>query len=177
MSVGRGRRLGAVSPTAAAAGLESGMIRSLSEDLGVVGAIGLLDSGGVALDAGMSEEGSTGIVRAFLAGRPIGEVGDTGRLCVWCPFGPVRVVGITGRDWEVRVWPFDLFKSGEEVRGVMDEGGVEGGAEGMGAGFCRHCSGFWSRFGVDVIICDEGKEGGRNDVSEMFAILCTVRVG
>ena len=74
------------------------------------------------------------------------------------------MVGIAGRDWEVRGWPLALFKSGEEVRGVMDEGGVDGGAEGMGGGFCQHCSGFWSRFGVDVIICDEGKEGGRNDL-------------
>lgn len=170
--MGRGRRLGVVSPTAA--GLESGIIQFLSEDMGVVGTIGLLDSGGVALDAEMSEEGSTGTVRAFLVGRPIGEVGDTGRLWVWFPFGPVGVVGITGRDWEVRGWPWALFKSGEEVRGVMDEGGVDGGAEGMGGGFCRHCSGFWSRFGVDVTICDEGKEGGRNEISEMFAIF---RVG
>ena len=54
VSVGRGRRLGVVCPTAATPGIESRIIRFLCEDIGEVGAIRPLDSAGVALDAGMS---------------------------------------------------------------------------------------------------------------------------
>jgi hypothetical protein len=85
-----------------------------------------------------AEEGSTGTVRAFLAGRPIGEVDNKGCLWVWFPFGPVGVVGITGGDWEVHGWPWALFKSGEEVHGVlvMDEGGVDRFIGVFGCGRC-----------------------------------------